>query len=163
MPRICTVCSNPKRAEIDKGLVSNVPLETVEKEFCVTRFALKRHKKHVIELIALSPEADKIASADVIVNDVQDLMRHASEILIEARKDNDRRSALAAIATLKGLLEFRAQVSGALQPHQTNNLHLHLGGERGFDEKLARLIERASLFPLDRGRETPSLPAPGGT
>jgi len=162
MPRTCTICSNPKRAEIDKGIISGTSLDALGKEFGVSRFALKRHQSHVVELVALSPAAEKIAGADVIVNDVQDLVRHAGEILIEARKGKDHRTALSAINTLKGLLEFRAQVSGALKPHQTNNLHLHLGGERGFDDNLAKLIERARLFPFDRRRETPALPASAG-
>lgn len=163
MPRQCTVCTNPKRSEIDKEIINGVALDTIDKLFGVSRFALKRHKAHVIELVALSPKVDKIADADGIVNDVQALVRHAGEILAECRKVKDHRTALSAIATLKSLLEFRAQVSGALKPHHTNNVHLHLGGERGFDDKLAQLIERARLFPVDRGGEGKALPAIAGT
>lgn len=160
MARSCTICHNPARQDIDKAVVGGTPLDNIAKTFHVSRFALARHKNHVVELVALSPKVEKIAQADGIVDGILELTRHAGEILEEARKHGDHRTALSAIGTLKNLLEFRAQVSGALKPHQTNNLHLHLGGERGFDDKLAQLIERARLFPIDRGGEGKALPPP---
>ena len=49
-----------------------MPLESIDKAFGVSRFALKRHKAHVIELVALSPKAEKIATADGIVSEFED-------------------------------------------------------------------------------------------
>ena len=153
-------CKHPERPAIDSAIVGGGALDAIEKQFHVSRFALALYRTHVVELVALSPKVEKIARADSIVDEILELARHAGDILSEARKVKDHRTALAAIGTLKGLLEFRAQVSGALKPHQTNNLHLHLGGERGFDDKLVQLIDRARLFPVDRGGEGKALRSP---
>ena len=160
MAKTCSVCKCPDRAAIDRAIVAGEALDTIAKKFGSSRFTVARHKPHVVELIALSPRVEKIAQADNIVDEILELARHADEILAEARKVKDHRTALSAIGTLKGLLEFRAQVSGALKPHQTNNLHLHLGGESGFDSKLSQLIERSRLFPIERGGEGKALPPP---
>lgn len=167
MARSCTVCTHTKRAEIDRAILgagaSDSNLKEIGKQFGVTRFALMRHKTHVVEMIAVTPTAKvvKITDVDGIVDEILELSRHAGEILGEARKSKDHRAALSAIATLKNLLEFRAQVSGAMKPqHQTNNLHLHLGGEKDFNEKLGELVERARLFPVERRGESKTLPSP---
>ncbi|HEY2117608.1 MAG TPA: hypothetical protein VGH37_00350 [Candidatus Acidoferrum sp.] len=159
MARACTVCRHPQRASIDSAVVAGGAFDAIEAQFHVSRFALARHKSHVVELVALSSKVEKIAKADNLVDDILELTRHAGEILEEARKVKDLKTALSAIGTLKSLLEFRAQVSGALKPHQTNNLHLHLGGERGLDDKLEQLIDRARLFKIEQRGEGKTLPA----
>ena len=158
MARVCTVCKHPERPAIDSAIVGGGAFEGIEKQFHVSRFALARHKTHVVELVALSSKVEKIAKADNLVDDILELTRHAREILEESRKVKDQRTALSAIGTLKSLLEFRAQVSGALKPHQTNNLHLHLGGERGLDDKLEQLIDRARLFKIEQRGEGKTIP-----
>jgi hypothetical protein len=165
MARKCSVCTHPKLAEINRAVlasgVSDTNLDEVAKLFGVSRYALMRHKAHVVEILAVSPtnQLAKITDVDGIVSEIQDLERHGADILADAKKSKDRRSALAAITTLKNLLEFRAQVSGAMKPqHQTNNLHLHLGGEKDFNEKLGELIERNRLFPVERRGESKALP-----
>jgi len=159
MARTCTVCRHPERAAIDKAIVAGTMLDAIGKQFKANRFALARHRAHVVELVALSSKVELIARADDIVEEIRELERHAEEIRVEARRKRDLKTALAAIAMRKNLLEFRAQVSGSLKPRQANVLHVHVGGERGFDDKLAQLVERARLFPVDRGGEGKALPA----
>ena len=86
MARVCTVCKHPERPAIDSAIVGGGAFEGIEKQFHVSRFALARHKTHVVELVALSSKVEKIAKADNLVDDILELTRHASEILEEARE-----------------------------------------------------------------------------
>lgn len=52
MPPVCTICSHPKRAEIDKALVAGSVFRDVAQRFAVSRDALFRHKRdHLAEAL----------------------------------------------------------------------------------------------------------------
>jgi hypothetical protein len=52
MPRACSICTHPKRAEIDKALVAGTPLRNVAERFETSATALHRHKAtHLVDVI----------------------------------------------------------------------------------------------------------------
>jgi hypothetical protein len=45
--RTCTVCRDPKRAEIDAALATGTPLRDIAGRFSVSTSALDRHRGHL--------------------------------------------------------------------------------------------------------------------
>jgi hypothetical protein len=140
----CSVCVHPEREAIDLAIVGQQKLSALENRYSLNRYALGRHRSHIIELVARSPEGEKLARADTIVAEIAQLEDLAVEVLDRARLAKDGRLTLAAISTMKALLEFRARVTGALKsPAKGNTLHIHFADKEGFDDRLERLIRRA--------------------
>lgn len=46
MPQACTVCTNPRRAEIDAALTAGESLRAVAQQFSVSKDSLARHQRH---------------------------------------------------------------------------------------------------------------------
>lgn len=67
MPRTCSVCAHPKRADIDKALVANEPLRNVAKRYGTSATALHRHKRdHLAELLAQAVEVQRGRDAELV-------------------------------------------------------------------------------------------------
>jgi len=160
--RKCSVCVHAQREEIDGAIVGGEELRAIEGRFGVSRFALGRHKDHIIELVARSPEAQKFARADTIVAQIVQLEDEALKVLNDARFYKDGRLALSAISEMKSLLEFRAKVAGALKPKHTNIVSIHFEGKEGLDDRLGKLIERARAIDVKPDRAGNALPAAAG-
>ena len=47
MPRPCTICSHPKRDEINRALLERLPYRTVAKHFEASPAAVFRHRQHL--------------------------------------------------------------------------------------------------------------------
>lgn len=100
MARSCTVCSHTKHQEIDErlaaGQTSNVALSS---EFGVTETSLRRHKTaHLPALLAKAQQAQEVAQADTLLDQVRNLQARTLTILAKAEEGQDLRTALAAIA-----------------------------------------------------------------
>jgi hypothetical protein len=163
MAKPCTVCVHPERQAIDSAIVANAPVGEIEKRLHVSRHALKRHRAHVIELVAKSPKVQEIAQADGIVGEILDLQALMQNTLDVAIKEKDKKTMFAAFDRLVGILKLRSEISGELKPRQTNNLYVHLGGQKGFHEQLEQLIDRARFFPPERVGPDKALPIDVGT
>ena len=158
----CSVCNHAQREAIDLAIVGGQEINALERQFCVSRFALRRHREHIIELVARSPEGQKLARADSIIAEIAQLEDLALTVLDNARIAKDGRLILAAIATMKSLLEFRAKIAGALKGKmQGNTLHFHFADKEGFDDRLERLIQRArpaiDVKPAGEGNALPAI------
>lgn len=165
----CTICKHVKRAEIDAAVMQDGASKAIATSFGVSLFALKRHRAHMAELIAATPTKKLLEATDVdtIVEKTHRLEQRAEALLDKAENAGDISAALKAVTTLKNLLEFLATITGAMQKQQSGgeskHVHFHLpGGERGLDDGLQQLIERARLFPpVERSREAKALPPAG--
>lgn len=51
MSRRCSICTHPSRADIDAKIVLGETIRTIADEFNVSESALKRHKKHISEIV----------------------------------------------------------------------------------------------------------------
>jgi hypothetical protein len=125
MPRRCTVCDHPEKHSIDEALVSGVPYRSVAKRFALSESSVYRHKtEHLPAHLLKAKEAEEVAQADDLLEQVRHLQTHALDILERAEKAGDLRTALAAISQARGNLELLAKLSGELQQEGTVNLHL---------------------------------------
>ena len=125
MPRRCTVCDHPKRHGIDKALVTGAPYRSVAKRFGLSDSAVYRHKtEHLPTHLLKAREAEEVAQADDLLEQVRNLQTHALDILNRAEKAGDLRTALAAISQARGNLELLGKLAGELDERPVVNLNI---------------------------------------
>jgi transposase-like protein len=125
MPRRCTVCDHPQRHGIDKALVTGAPYRSVAKRFGLSDSAVYRHKtEHLPTHLLKAREAEEVAQADDLLEQVRNLQTHALDILNRAEKAGDLRTALAAISQARGNLELLGKLAGELDERPVVNLNI---------------------------------------
>ena len=113
MPRRCTICVHDNRPAIDQALISGEPFRHIAIRFGTSTASLQRHKKEHIPLsLRKAHDAEEIAQADTLLDQIRELQSHAMGILAKAETAGDLRTALAAIAQARGVLELQAKVTG---------------------------------------------------
>lgn len=125
MPRRCTVCDHPERHSIDETLVTGAPYRSVAKQFALSESAVYRHKtEHLPTHLLKAREAEEVAQADDLLDQVRHLQTHALDILNRAEKAGDLRTALAAISQARGNLELLGKLAGELDERPVVNLNV---------------------------------------
>lgn len=99
--RVCSLCSSPRRAEIDGALLAGVTHRIIANQFAVSVAGLSRHRPHIAQQLA-------VAELEIGLNTVQDVHRQLARTQsrlerlvqkLEAGKDNR--------TTLAGFRELR--------------------------------------------------------
>jgi hypothetical protein len=125
MPRRCTVCDHPERHSIDEALVSGTPYRSVAKRFRLSESAVYRHKsEHLPAHLLKARQAEEVAQADDLLEQVRHLQAHTLDILERAEKAGDLRIALAAISQARGNLELLGKLAGELDERPVVNLNI---------------------------------------
>ena len=123
MPRRCTVCDHPERHSIDEALVIGAPYRSVAKRFDLSESAVYRHKtEHLPARLLKARDAEEVAQADDLLEQVRHLQAHALDILERAEKAWDLRTALAAISQARGNLELLGKLAGELDERPVVNV-----------------------------------------
>jgi hypothetical protein len=123
MPRRCTVCDHLQRHSIDEALVSGAPYRSVAKQFELSESAVYRHKtEHLPAQLLKAREAEDVAQADDLLDQVRTLQNHALDILERAEKAGDLRTALGAISQARGNLELLGKLAGELDERPVTNV-----------------------------------------
>ena len=139
----CTICNHPLRVEIDKALVAGATYREIAQRFGVSRDALYRHRKngHIAEQIAkaakkkeiqqakevqaaiLAQEAQEVADAQTILDEVSRLKDRALTILDRAETEGTREACMA-LREVRGIVELLAKIQGQLSDAPTVNITL---------------------------------------
>jgi len=115
MPRTCTICTHPARAEVDQALVAGEAFRDIARRWRVSKDAVARHKAHLSAHIAKAAEAETVARADDLLGQVRYLHGKALGVLDKADKEGDGRLALGAIREATNTLRLLGEVLGQLQ------------------------------------------------
>ncbi len=119
------MCDHSQRHGIDEALVSGAPYRSVAKRFELSESAVYRHKtEHLPAHLLKAREAEEVAQADDLLDQVRHLRTHALEILERAEKTGDLRTALAAISQARGNLELLGKLAGELDERPVVNLNV---------------------------------------
>jgi hypothetical protein len=119
------VCDHPQRHGIDEALVTGAPYRSVAKRFDLSESAVYRHKtEHLPVHLLKAKEAEEVAQADDLLEQVRHLQAHALDILERAEKAGDLRTALAAISQARGNLELLSKLAGELDERPVVNLNV---------------------------------------
>ncbi len=128
MPRTCTVCRHERLEEINWALVEGVAFPALVAKYRVSKDALSRHKaNHLPATLVKAKEAQEVAQADDLLEEVRSLQSRALSILNTAESIGDLRTALGAIREARGNLELLAKLVGQLDDRA--QVHLHLSPE----------------------------------
>jgi hypothetical protein len=123
MPRVCTICSHPKRPAIDAALVSGTPNRSIAAQYHLTEQAVRRHKAdHLPAALAQAQAAEEVSAADKLLAEVERLHQLALSILAKAGHAGDLRTALAGIREARGCLELEAKIRGEIASAPTVNV-----------------------------------------
>jgi hypothetical protein len=135
MPRTCTICGHKQRQRIEELLLSGEAYRSIAKRFSISAPALFRHKSdHLLESVRRSHRATEVLEGDALVDHVQQLRARtetlyteAAEILAQAKRAKDLKTALDGIRTAsaviretRGNAELLARLTGELQQSPTN-------------------------------------------
>ena len=160
MPRVCTICSHPERAEIDRTLVAGEAFRNIAERYGTSATALTRHKKeHVPGHVAKAKEAAQVAAADDLLQQLRALRNKAISILQQAEQAGDFRTALMGIREARGCIEVLMEVEGELDRRGVTNIIVApqwielrtVLFESLVDYPDARLAVAAALSSLDTG------------
>jgi hypothetical protein len=122
MPRECTVCSHPDTMAINEALVvEGQSNRAIASQYDLGREAIRRHRKHIPELLVQASRAEEVAGADLILDKLSGLEDEARVALEATRESQEWRTYLAAIAEIRENVKLLAQVSGKLREIQINN------------------------------------------
>jgi hypothetical protein len=129
MPRRCTVCDHPARAEIDRasagGTESN---RSVAARLGLTPAAVHRHARaHVATELRRARDAADVARADSLLDEVRGLQARTLRILASAEAAGDAATALRAVREARGGLELLAKLLGELDEAPTVNVSVNAG------------------------------------
>jgi predicted DNA-binding protein YlxM (UPF0122 family) len=122
MPRKCSICGHEKVEEINRLLLEGVSLRDIAGQYSISKTALHRHKKHIPATLAKAQEAQEVARADNLLDQVAELRDKAMSILAKAEQAGDLRTALQGVREAKGCLELLARLQGELQEQTTVNI-----------------------------------------
>jgi hypothetical protein len=123
--RTCTVCRHPDRPAIDQALVNGKGVRETSALFRVSEDALSRHKEgHVPSALARAADAEEIARADSLLDQLVTLQADARRIGQKAESAGDLRTALAGIRELVRIMELAARLVGELDDRPQVNVLL---------------------------------------
>jgi hypothetical protein len=97
-------------------------LRNIAQRYGTSATALHRHKEHLPRLIVKAHEAQEVAQADNLLEQVRSLQTRALSILDRADATGDLRTALSAIREARGNLELLGKLAGELQQEGTINI-----------------------------------------
>ena len=126
MPRRCTICAHPKVEAIDMALIAGEPYRSVANRYeSLSQASVQRHSEnHLPATLAQAKEAEMVAHADHLLEQVRDLQVRTFAILEAAEASEQHRTALSAIREARGNLELLAKLLGELDERPVLNLHV---------------------------------------
>jgi hypothetical protein len=123
MPRICSICANPELEAIDRAIVEGTANRRIAAQYAVSEQAVRRHKaEHLPAKLAKAHEAEEVAQADDLLEDLKSLQRRTLAILEAAEETRQHRTALAAIREARSNLELLAKLLGELDERPQLNV-----------------------------------------
>ena len=124
MPRKCTVCEHPNRADIDTALADSATrLRGIARTYHLSEDAVFRHKTaHQPATLSKAHEAEEVARADNLLGRVENLQARTLAILEAAEETGELRTALGAIREARSNVELLAKLLGELDERPVVNI-----------------------------------------
>ena len=124
MARQCKVCTHPNLEEINKSLIESKNISDIAREFNLPWNSVSRHKDlHLPKAMTEAQEAEEIAQADTLLEQVERLNNKAWELLNKAENAGHLKTALQGVREAKSCLELLAKLEGELQQEGTVNIN----------------------------------------
>lgn len=116
MGQSCQVCSNPKRLDIDRGLVSGASLSSLAKLYGVSENSLSLHRdKHLSRQLMKHQETKEIIQGKELLKVIMRLLERCQTILDRAEADGNFSIALGAIREIRGTIALLSNIAIAME------------------------------------------------
>ena len=123
MTRVCTVCTHPHRAEIDKAAISGTPNRRIASQYRLSEIAVRRHKNdHLPAHLTKAADVEEEATATGLLARLRALNAETADVLKAARDAEDHELRLKAIARAEKQIELEGRLLGELQNGATVNV-----------------------------------------
>jgi hypothetical protein len=125
MPRTCTVCSHPKRGEIDAALVRGVSSYELETNYSeLTRSSIERHATngHIPAKLLKAQEREDVRQALDVVQQLKAVNSASWGVLQQARQAGEPNLVLRAVDRVQKQLELQAKLLGDLDERPVINI-----------------------------------------
>jgi hypothetical protein len=123
MSRICSVCSHPQRAEIDRAAIAGASYRAIAHQFTVSRDALMRHKAdHLLAELVKAQQAEEVSRATDLLAMALQRDEKALALLSQAEKTGDLKTAGQMLRISLVSLELLARLRGELNEQATVNI-----------------------------------------
>ena len=150
MPRICSICTNADRGEIDSLLVGGTALSEIAALFRVSDDALSRHKaNHLSAALLKAREVEEVANADGLLGQVRDLQQRTLTLLEAAENSGERRVALAGVGEARRNLALLARLTGELEERSATTVNVLVSPQ--WIELRAVIVGALKSYPDARG------------
>jgi hypothetical protein len=114
MPRRCSVCTHPRRPEIDHAIVSGNSYRTVAQQFTISRDAVVRHRRHFSVALVKPLSSEQMSPSEALLGQLEELKSEAQRLKQKAEQEGDYRTALAAVRELCRIVELVAKLCGQI-------------------------------------------------
>jgi hypothetical protein len=101
MPRTCTVCGHPQRAEIDRTIVSGASNRVISRQFGGSHDAVRRHRAHLSQRLIKAQAARDGREARSLLDQMEAQYQHARDVCDRVIPKEGRLRAFEAIAALR--------------------------------------------------------------
>lgn len=126
MPRVCTICTHPKRVAIDRALLQGDPFRNIAERFGTSTTSLTRHKadhlsERMAKAVTRSAEADVRTAIDV-AGQLKAINSATLSVLKDARSAGDGLLSLQAIDRVQKQIELQAKLIDLINDGDTVNI-----------------------------------------
>lgn len=115
MPRKCSACINPSRAEIDRALLAGASLRGISRQVALSKDAIARHRPHVDMVLVKAREATEARHCDALSSRLEELSSRARRLADAAEARKDTRDSLLALREMSRLIEIEARIAGRIE------------------------------------------------
>src|SRR5258706_9268584 len=149
MPRVCTICSHPERAEIDAAAIAGTSNRVIARQFHVGHDAVLRHKsEHLLPELVKAKQAEEVSRATDLLEMATERDAKALDLLAKAEAASDLKTAGQMLRISLTSLELLARLRGDLKEQQKTTVN----GWRAPEGLAAPAEGMRALGPEVRGR-----------
>lgn len=130
MPRVCTICSHPQRAEIEAAALAGTSNRVIARQFDVHHDAVLRHKgDHLLADLVKAKQAEDVSRATDLLEMATTRDKLALALLSRAERSGDLKTAVSALRVSLVSLELLARLRGELNEQQNTTINIMLSAE----------------------------------
>jgi hypothetical protein len=146
MPRSCTICSHPKRHEIETIAAQGQAIRAIALNWRISRDALQRHvaSGHVLERIEAKVEERRQRFAEDLWDEIDKVGRAGLEGLSFALQGRDASAVARNVAALTKLIDLTGRLRGQLRPADPGPREYRIVFEQGVPRSIP-VIETKAL------------------
>ncbi|WP_292417670.1 sporulation transcriptional regulator SpoIIID [Methanoregula sp.] len=157
----CTICSSPRRTDIEAAIVNGRTVRSIAEEFGVSKSTVHRHKNegHICRTMQkaagspLCPDDKRgdivaITQAEDMVKWTKGLLGKAVRILDAAEAEGDKRTALAGIREARASIETLYNLTNSVAGMNVRDLTVNQGvSPKEYSETISRVIRALEPYP----------------